>query len=498
MELRSGGLKRRMGMSAVLGALAALGLAPYGLWPITLAILALIPWLLRGVAKKRNAALIGWALGAGYFAHALIWIVEPFLVDVQRHGWMAPFALFFLAGGLALFWAAAFAAAHALGYRRGLQSVFLIATLSLTELARGYVLTGFPWAGLAQIWVDTPVVRLLSVFGPSGLAVLSLGFAICTGLAWTRRKMLIPAAVCLMVLAGGAIFPFEQPAPGTRTVRLVQPNAPQHQKWDPAMIPVFFERQIEYTAAAPRPDLIAWPETAVSTLLEWAGPAIKTIAGAANGVPVAVGIQRIEGARAYNSLILVNELGQVADIYDKHHLVPFGEYIPGGDLAASLGLRGFAAREGDGFSAGPGPRLMDFGHLGKALPLICYEAVFPQDASINPERADFLLQVTNDAWFGEYIGPYQHLAQARMRAVEQGLPMVRVANTGVSAMIDPMGQITAQIPLGQAGFVDAVLPEPLSPPLYARMGDFPVLLVLLLTVCAGWAAQFARNPRNSD
>jgi apolipoprotein N-acyltransferase len=267
-----------------------------------------------------------------------------------------------------------------------------------------------------------------------------------------------------------------------KVVRLVQPNAPQHQKWDPAWAPIFFQRQIEASAAAPRPDLIVWPEAAVPVLLEDAGPAFDAIAAAAGGVPVALGIQRRDRARIYNSLVVLDETGAVGDLYDKHHLVPFGEYFPLGDLAAGFGLYGFAAREGDGYSAGPGPALVDLPGLGRALPLICYEAVFARDVNRAPGRPDLLLQVTNDAWFGTRIGPYQHLAQARMRAVEQGLPMVRVANTGISAMIDPLGRITAMLPLGEAGHVDAALPAPLPPTLYARTGDLALFALLLVAL----------------
>ncbi|MEO9782626.1 MAG: apolipoprotein N-acyltransferase [Sedimentitalea sp.] len=480
------GLLFRMVLAACFGALAALGLAPYGFWPITLVALALVPWLLQGIDSPRRAAWIGWAFATGYFAHALIWIVEPFLVDVARHGWMAPFALVFLSGGLALFWALAFWLATRMAKTPAMRIWLLITALSLAEFARAYVLTGFPWAGLAQIWVGTDVALWLAWIGPQGLGVLTLivsllpGYALASG-ETTRVRLMCGVPLLALLLVGFALAQaVPETHPATGTVRIIQPNAPQHQKWDPEMMPVFFERQIGFTVEAPQPDLIVWPETAVPVLLRYAGPAFEQMSVAAAGTPMAVGIQRTDGARAYNSLAHLDGNGEVAAVYDKHHLVPFGEYFPGGDFAARLGLRGFAAQEGDGYSAGPGPVLLDFGELGKALPLICYEAVFPDDVSGAAGRAAFLLQVTNDAWFGQYVGPYQHLAQAQMRAVEQGLPMVRAANTGVSAMIDPWGRITDSLPLGEAGYVDAPLPAPLPSTLYARSGDSPVLCLLLL------------------
>ena len=176
--------------------------------------------------------------------------------------------------------------------------------------------------------------------------------------------------------------------------------------------------------------------------------------------------------------------------------MPFGEYIPFGDVAARFGLHGFAAQAGQGFSSGPGPELIDLGPLGTALPLICYEAVFPQHAR-NGTRPDMLIQITNDAWFGERSGPYQHLAQARMRAIEQGLPMIRAANTGISAIIDPYGRMVASIGLGEAGYADAALPAPLSPTLYASTGDWPAA-VLLFSALLLWWRKPLRYAANSD
>jgi apolipoprotein N-acyltransferase len=180
----------------------------------------------------------------------------------------------------------------------------------------------------------------------------------------------------------------------------------------------------------------------------------------------------------------------VRAVYDKHHLVPFGEYVPFADYLSRIGLRAMVEQT-SGFSSGPGPALLDFGALGSALPLICYEAVFAHRVNEAPARPDFLLQVTNDAWFGSYAGPQQHLAQARMRAIEQGLPLLRSANTGISAVIDPFGRTIAQLALNTDGFVDAPVPQPLPPTLYSKIGDVPVALFL----AAGFLALFARRMR---
>lgn len=500
---------RRLIVAALIGAFGALGLAPIGWWWATILTFMIVPAVFLACKTPRQAALTGWLFGFGWFLPALIWIVEPFLVDAPRHGWMAPFALIAFSGGMALFWGAAFWAAHRIGRNRFTAIIALVLMFSLAEFARAYVLTGLPWAALAQIWVNTGFARLLAWIGPHGLALISVAAPMATGYAMTlapNKAAKLMAALPVLALLG-AVLIAEQSLRNTispltdKTIRLVQPNAPQHQKWNPEYIPIFFRRSITLTEAAPegpKPDLIVWPETAIPTLLRNAGPALEVIADAAQGTPVVAGIQRFVGERLYNTLVYLDESGTVAATYDKHHLVPFGEYVPLGDLASRMGLHGLASREGDGYSAGPGPQVIQLGALGKALPLICYEAVFPQDASTGQDRADFLLLITNDGWFGEYSGPFQHLAQAQMRAIEQGLPMIRAANTGISAMIDPQGRITRSIPLGQSGFIDVLLPAPLPPTLYSHTGDLPLFILFIVLILGLMAFQFWRAPPFSN
>jgi apolipoprotein N-acyltransferase len=465
------------------GAVAALGQAPASIEAA--GVLGLFGGLAVFLASDswRTAFAAGWAFGTGHFGLALFWIVEPFLVDVARHGWMAPFALVLMAGGLALFWGAAFALARRLG-----GPVAWAAALAAAELARGYVLTGFPWALVGYIWTDSGALQWAAWVGPYGL---TFGTLLLVALVWAALArapapwlLAAPLPFAALALSGAALAPAAQDLAGRPVVRLVQPNAPQDEKWDPDRVIEFYQRQIGYTAAPgdTPPDLIVWPESAIPWPLDVAGPVLGEIATAAGGVPVVLGLNRREDGRWYNALVVVDEAGEVAQLYDKHHLVPFGEYIPLGHLTRSLGLRSFAAQDGYGYSAGPGPRLLDLPSFGTALPLICYEAIFPQGVRAAPGRPDLLLQITNDAWFGEISGPYQHLAQARVRAVEQGLPLVRVANTGVSAVIDPAGRVLAAIPLGEAGFLDHPVPAPLPATLYARTGDWPVFVVLLATL----------------
>ncbi|MEP2532009.1 apolipoprotein N-acyltransferase [Shimia sp.] len=466
------------------GVLAALGHPPLDLSVLTFFGFGVAFWCLHKCATPRHALWLGLAFGTGYFAVAIHWIVEPFLVDPVRHGWMAPFALVFMAVGLSLFWASAFWATRKIGPKTWPVVLFL----TLAELARAYVFGGFPWGMPSYVLANSFGGQLAAWVGPHGVNLLLFAGAIGAAavIQSSGRQRYLSATASALVLGVG-IFPMTDAPEGDAdrpVVRLVQPNVPQHLKWDPEHMGRFFKRSVMFTALGEeRPDLIIWPETSVPVLLDRGAPTLAVIAEAAAGVPVVLGINRAQGERVYNSAVLLDGSGSVSQTYDKHHLVPFGEYIPLGNLMSQFGLRGFASRHGDGYSAGPGPRLMDLGPLGKALPLICYEAVFPQDLRGSFERPAFLLQITNDAWFGNFSGPYQHLAQARMRAIEQGLPMVRAANTGVSAVIDAHGRVLAQLGLNEDGFLDVKLPTAAERTLYTRTGDLPltVLLVILTT-----------------
>ncbi len=463
-----------------LGALAATGQSPLGYWWLAVPALGGLTAMVAVAPGPRGGADRAFWGGAGYFAIALSWIVAPFLVDIARHGWMAPFALVFLSAGLALFWAGAGALAHV---GRPCTLMFAVA-LAAMEYLRGHILTGFPWATPGQIWTDTPVTQGAALIGADGLTLLT---TLIAGFAAAGRIGGLRVAVIFFGLAWGAgqvRLGSAEPPDRNVILRLVQPNTAQDIKWDEDVARSLFDRLLTMTAApgkGPAPDLVIWPETAVPYLLDTSPGAVAEIGRAGGNAPVAVGIQRSDGARRYyNALAVIAPDGQVAALYDKHHLVPFGEYMPFGDtLRDWFGITALAAAEGNGYSAGPGPRTIDLGpRLGRILPLICYEAVFPGIPRAVPERPDWLLQVTNDAWFGTLSGPYQHLAQARLRAVEQGLPLIRVANTGVTAVIDAKGRIRAAMALGTAGFVDHALPPALPPTPFARWGDAPLLLLL--------------------
>ncbi|SFR38701.1 apolipoprotein N-acyltransferase [Litoreibacter janthinus] len=470
---------RHLSCAFALGMLGALGQAPWSLWPVAIAGFGGLTWLFKAAESAPKAAWIGWAGGAGYFTLALFWLVEPFMVDIARHGWMAPFALFFMAGGLALLWATAFGIARRIG---GL--IALISMWTAMEMLRSVLFTGFPWATVGHIWSDHPVMQIAALGGTPALTLLTL--AIAAGPS--AREPLAGLAFSGVLLLAGWGFGAQQLATHAaqqtgQNVRLIQPNAAQHLKWDPEHIGRFLQRAVDLTAApaeAP-PDLIVWPETSVPYPLGEAPTVLAAISVAAGGQPIIVGGNDRAEDGWRNTLVLLGPDGKRVQTYHKYHLVPFGEYIPFGDVLSKLGISGMASRDGGGFAKGPGAKLIDLPGIGPALPLICYELIFPRNLRGLP-RPNLLLQITNDAWFGNISGPYQHLAQARLRAVEQGLPLIRAANTGISAVIDPWGRVTAQTKLNEAAFLDAALPAPTSATPYSRFGDWPmrVLLVLLL------------------
>ena len=468
-----------------LGLAAGTGQAPWGLWFVTVAALAF--WLNRPKFTRRAAFRDGWLFGAGYFAVSLHWIVSPFLVDIGSTGWMAPFALILMAGGAALFWAVA----SYVSRPGSMVSAGLM--IAGAEALRSYLFTGFPWALLGHIWIDTPLAQLAAFGGPHLLTLVTVMLGVACALLLQRQIWAVtpPLAAVLgwVILSTGPVPDYTGP-----TVRLVQPNAAQADKWDPIKSQMFFERMIGFTQDGDPPDLVVWPETAIAYLLENAGDALDQVAEASRGAPTVLGVNRRDGARYYNASIVLERGAIISNTYDKAHIVPFGEYIPGGELIAKFGIGSFAASQGGAFTAGPGARVVDVTGIGNARILICYEGIFAHEIG-TIERPRLLILITNDAWFGPAAGPRQHLAQARLRAIEQGLPMVRVANTGISAMIDGKGRITNQIGMGQAGYIDAALPPALAPTIYSKLDDLPALLLLLL--CVGLSI-FITTPRWID
>lgn len=512
LQARIGALDRLPARLAPFGCGGAMALAqpPLSLWFVLFLALPPLVWLLDRARGAGGGFGVGWFAGLGYFAVGLFWIVDPFLVDPGRHGWMAPFALAGMAGGLALFWGAAFAIARLLWTPGAWRVATLAAVWTLAEIARAHLLTGFPWALVAYSWIDTPVSQALALVGPHGLSFLTLLAAMLPAARLGRMDqagaMALAAALLLVAWGHGALrlaAPYPERAEPL-VVRLVQPNAAQRLKWLPDMQMEFYQRHLALTRAPadPSPDVVIWSETAVPFVLGYADALQAEVAAAAPQATIILGIQRVEadaeGERWFNSLAALNPDGSPSAVYDKHRLVPFGEYIPLAGLVARLGIERLTTLTARGFTPGPGPQIEIVPNLPPFLPLICYEAIFPNVMDARGGRPDWIVQVTNDAWFGEISGPYQHLAQARARAIEQGLPLARSANTGVSAMIDARGRITGSIPLGEIGYVDTTLPSSLTLTTYAKLGETPLYIalasILMLTVTA-FRSSLSSRPR---
>jgi len=494
----------RLGLAIVAGAAMTLGQAPIS-QPVALFLaLPVLVWLVDAAPGPRAAALAGWGAGFGYFVSGLYWIGHAFLVDAEQFAWMMPFAVTLLPAFLGLFWAAAFALARRVWPQGRIWRVLaLAACLTLVEYARGHVLTGFPWGLPGYIWVETPVMQAAAWAGPFGLTFLTLALAplVVLGIVERRRLAGLVALVALAAvwISGEQRLSLNDRGEGDGPVlRLVQPNAEQKLKWDPEQAQVFYARLLGGSGAPPDPALgapvaVIWPETAVDFLPGYKPERRAEIAEAAKGAVVLMGALHARlwngEEQWFNSLLPILPDASMGPRYDKFHLVPFGEYLPYPAILGPLGFR-HLVRQG-GFTAGEGPQVIEVPGLPPFSALICYEMIFP-DAVVPPGlRPAWILQVTNDAWFGSFGGPQQHLAQARMRAVEQGLPVVRAANTGISAVIDSLGRVTASMALHSHGHIDARLPAALAPTPYSRYGDMPAMALVILGffVCARRAAR---------
>jgi apolipoprotein N-acyltransferase len=391
-----------------------------------------------------------------------------------------------MAGGLALCWGAAFAVSKQFQPSLGRYIIGLAVAWAAAEYLRSIVFTGFPWGLLGYTWVKTPIAQWAAIVGPYGLVLITV-FGGLLVMSFPHKRYAGPLLSIVFfgtLWAGGAwrTPAIDAPQDTNIRVRLVQPNAPQHLKWQPDWVGVFFRRALELTnEPAEQPvDLVIWPETSVPFALQDNMGDLQILADAAGPrAQIIAGIRRFEDDRLYNSLVHIDQKGGLVSVYDKSHLVPFGEYFPYSEYLSGLGLRGLAANL-QGFSSGAGSEVISAYGLPSYLPLICYEAIFPYAVRTGDKRPEFLLHITNDAWFGDYIGPFQHLVQAQFRAIEQGLPVARAANTGVSAVIDPYGRILSGLKLNEKGRLDADLPVPLAPTIYARTGNIPFLALLFV------------------
>lgn len=493
-------LERHPMLAAFLaGAATAAALPPLYLLPALAGFGILVAVLRRSDMDPGRAFLRGTAFGFGFFLAGLYWVGIAFFADAERFGAYAVPAVLGLALflGLSVGFAAALVALRRWRSPTALALAFAVAW-TLAEPLRGGMGLQFPWNPIASVWAVSDVtLQVIAFTGTYGLSLLTVAAAGLTaplfmpGGASRRAAVAMPVAFACLVLAAGAVRLARDPGvPDTDVpVRIVQANVAQHHKWDPDKRLMWFRRHLELSAAAQDvpPRMIIWPESAVPYDIDaqeevraYLAPAVPP------GGVLLVGGDRYELEReppaAHNTLFALGDGAQVLARYDKVDLVPFGEFLPFRSLLGRLGL-GKLTQGSIDFLPGPGRTTLRVAGLPAASPLICYEAAFPGMATAVGDRPDWLVNITNDAWFGRSSGPFQHLAMARMRAIEEGLPLVRAANTGISVITDAHGRVRAKLGLNQGGTLDAVLPGALPEPSFARRHN-PYLLMGLLAAIA--------------
>lgn len=489
-------LRNRAALAFALGSTAVLSLPPFSIFlllPLSFGGLVL---LLRGTSL-RISLITGWSFGFGFFLIGISWIAESFFIDAERFGWMAIPAVVGLSAFLAMF--AAFPCVIYSQFKTFGVSASFVFALSWTgfEWLRGHLFTGFPWNLIGYVWADYAAPRqAAALIGSYGLSFLTMMLALLPAtlvFARTCRERRIAALLfvslaCVLWSGGWLRLSFQNEVTSKFTVRIVQGNIPQADKWNPALRDSIFNRYLFLSASPGSYDILVWPEAAFPGHLDQSPEALGKIEALLppgsyllTGTPQRV---HVGSALEYrNAILAISDEGTVTGFYAKHHLVPFGEYVP---WRRWLPIERLVPNAAD-FSPGSGPLTVS---LGPSLPsagmTICYEAIFPGEIIDRQNRPAWIFNATNDAWFGHSLGPWQHFASARLRAVEEGLPMVRAANTGISAVIGPYGNLRARIALGVTGIADVALPPPLAPPPYALYGDLMLLPLLLAAVFLAW------------
>ena len=481
-------------ISLVLGSVFALGNNPWALWYLSILSLILWFWHINSNDIPKNIFKETFKFGFGYFVISLIWIVEPFLVEPWVHGWIAPIALIALPSFLALIWALFAFLGHYY-----FSSIGVVIGLSLAEYCRLYLLTGFPWATISYVLLDTKAEKWLSLLGPYGLSLLLL--LTCFTIAFTlqiRTKInTLLAIFTIFTLFFVPNFFENEPSKNLNvSVRLIQPNAVQEKKWSEEFAPIYFEKMIEMTAQQPKPDIIIWPETSLYLTYNSAFEELDKMRKAAEESILIFGALKIDSRNFLNNSLIIENKNQETVFYDKAKLVPFGEYLPFINLKSYFKISERSNLFGWGFKRGKGSEMLNLSNGLNFVPLICYEAIFSNFLKPSINNADFILQITNDAWFGKSIGPQQHLAQLRIRAIEYGLPVIRVANTGITAIIDANGKLVEKLSVNKSGYLDSFVPSRKQNTIYGLYGNLIFLSLLLLAVAIAFLNKKFINQTN--
>ncbi len=469
-----------------------LSMPPFDIFPSVWVCLPALIFLLQGTQNYKQAFFTGWAFAFGYFVFGLYWIASAMFVDIGRFWWAIPFSV----AGLPAFFAVYYGLAAAIARKTGLTGLRGAVNFGLlwflAEVARGTLFTGFPWILLGYAWSGVlPVLQITSLVGIYGLTLMTIvaacTFAVSGSSIKTGRLVFLGSLVFFAAIAGWGEYRLQTTNPGTESgvrVRLVQPNVDQKTKWAPSERERHFQDLISLSSVEGEKPVthIFWPETAATYYL--GEDAIRRKEIAANipsAAAVITGVIRRDldkegNTHFYNSLVALDGLGRLVAGYDKVHLVPFGEFMP---LRRYIPIQALATSGAD-FT--PGAHIRTLRVLGLPLfsPLICYEVIFPGKVVDERDRPDFMVNLTNDGWYGQTTGPYQHFAIARVRSIEEGLPLLRIANTGISGVIDALGRVEERLGINKQGVIDSELPKPLSPTFYAEKKETFVWIAFFL------------------
>ncbi|WP_312869745.1 apolipoprotein N-acyltransferase [Jiella pacifica] len=524
---------RRILLTLAAGACAALALPPFDFPAAAFVAFTILVWLLDGVGARPTLArtliadfAVGWLFGFGYFVAGLWWLGSAMLVNAAAFAVFIPFAVLGLPAVLAVYFGLATVLARRFWPDSAFRILILAASLASFEYLRSFVLTGFPWNEIGVLAAPTPMLmQSVSLIGLHGLSLLAVFVFAAPAVLADRHGRGPVLALAVVVAAAHVGYGAYRLANHATTfvdgvaVSVVQANIAQSDKFDETAAQAIFARQIAVTEkgresrrpvggttagagtgvgaqivdARPKTrTLIVWPESslpfvlterpeAVARLADMIQPGETLIAGAPRIEPMASG-----GERLYNSVLVVDDNGEIVDARDKVHLVPFGEYLPFERYLARYGIMNLTEMPG-GFSAGTERRPVPLEGAPSFLPLICYEAIFPSEIAVSAaaERPGFIVNDTNDGWFGMTPGPHQHLRLAELSAVALGLPLVRAANTGISVVTDPYGREIEALALGATGTIEAGLPAAAEPTPYSRLRNLPFFGLLAATFVFG-------------
>ena len=492
--------RKTLMLALAAGAISAFAFKPVGLWPLMLLAFALLCHLLNGAETLKRAMLIGWLFGLGQFVIGLNWIATAFTYQAAMPAWLGGIAVVLLSLYLAVYPMLAAGVAWTFGRNRLLALLLgLAGAWAITEWLRAGIFTGFAWNPLGVTLADTHLMNAATVIGTYGLSVLVV---LAGGMLWflVRKEWRIAGALLALIVAMHSL-PWPETAAAKGSIRIVQPNIGQQDKWRPGYSEIAAQTlaKLSMQPGGSHPRLLFWPEAAVTNPLQdqrgtpydayadferaraasMVGPGDVLLTGG-------IALNSSDGTRvtsAANSVFVFGQGGKLLGRYDKAHLVPYGEYLPMRPLLSTLGLSRLAPGDVD-FISGPGPRTISLPNWGKVGFQLCYEIIFSGEVVDRRNRPDFIFNPSNDAWFGSW-GPPQHLAQARLRAAEEGIPVIRSTPTGISAVVDAHGQVVEALPWREAGIIDTQLPAAAAPTLFARFGNvIPLLLGFALIIAA--------------